>query len=309
MSVPVMDTSIVRVENVSHFYGEVKALNQVNLDLNHGRWALVGPNGAGKTTLVKILLGILKPTQGATYILGKNAREMGRNVLRYVGYVPEIEALPYDWTAIDFVSHLGHFSGMSKHDAFRRANEVLNYVGMGEMRLRKIGSLSQGNRQKVKIATALVHDPDLLVFDEPTSGLDPNSRESVLEIIKELGDEGKSTIVSTHIMSDVEKICDNVIFLFNGEVRGVVKTKEADKVVNRISIKTNMPDALSKALQEKGYVVTRSGPYVIVKGKNNDEIYTEILKLAKQLDASISKMGHALLGIEEYYLSLMGGEI
>ncbi len=167
------ETAIVDIQHVSRSYGSVRALRDVNLTLMPGTIGLVGNNGAGKSTLLKVLLGLLAPDEGGGTILGCDIRHGSPTLRGRVGYMPEAAAIVPMLKGVEFVAFAGDLYGMPRRDARRRAHEVLNYVGLGELRYRRLEEYSTGNLQRLKLAAALVHDPQLLLLDEPTNGLDP----------------------------------------------------------------------------------------------------------------------------------------
>jgi ABC-2 type transport system ATP-binding protein len=180
---------------------------------------LVGNNGAGKSTLLKILLGLLRPDTGTGTILGQDIMATGRNLRGRIGYMSESAATVPMLRGVEFVTLSGDLYGMPHRDARRRAHEVLNYVGLGELRYRRLEEYSTGNVQRLKLAAALVHDPELLLLDEPTNGLDPAGRAGMLRLVEDLiAETGKSVMLCTHLLGDVERLCQQVVMLDRGRV-------------------------------------------------------------------------------------------
>jgi ABC-2 type transport system ATP-binding protein len=210
---------LVDIHRVSRSYGRVQALTEVSLSLAPGTIGLVGNNGAGKSTLLKILLGLLAPDSGHGTILGCDILRASTQLRGQVGYMPEAAAVVPLLKGVEFVTLAGDLYGMPHRDARRRAHEVLNYTGLGELRYRRLEEYSTGNLQRLKLAAALVHDPQLLLLDEPTNGLDPPGRASMLELIEDLiAETGKSVILCTHLLGDVERLCDHIVVLHRGTV-------------------------------------------------------------------------------------------
>ena len=208
---------LIDIRNVSRSYGRVQALADVTLALDPGVIGLVGNNGAGKSTLLKILLGLLAPDAGEGRILGCDLLHSGRRLRGKVGYMPETAATVPLLKGVEFVTLAGDLCGMPHRDARRRAHEVLYYVGLGELRYRRLEEYSTGNQQRLKLAAALVHDPQLLLLDEPTNGLDPDGRQAMLNMLADLVSEtGKSLILCTHLLTDVERLCQQVVVLHKG---------------------------------------------------------------------------------------------
>jgi ABC-2 type transport system ATP-binding protein len=210
---------LVDIHHVSRTFGSVRALVDVNLTLEPGTIGLVGNNGAGKSTLLKVLLGLLAPDQGGGTILGCDIRHGTAELRSRVGYLPETAAIVPMLKGVEFVSFAGDLYGMPHRDARRRAHEVLNYVGLGELRYRRLEEYSAGNLQRLKLAAALVHDPQLLLLDEPTNGLDPAGRVGMLQLLEDLiAETGKSVFLCTHLLGDVERLCRQIVVLDRGSV-------------------------------------------------------------------------------------------
>jgi ABC-2 type transport system ATP-binding protein len=214
--------SLFELEQVTHFYGRLCALKDVSLGVEPGAVGLVGQNGAGKSTMLKILLGLLRPTAGRGQVLGHDIRGSGVRLRARVGYMPEAEMTVPGLRGVEFVALAGELSGLPRRHALRRAHEVLSYLGLEEARYRKHEQYSVGMKQRLKLATALVHDPELLLLDEPTAGLDPEGRESMLQLLGTLARKhGKSLVLSTHLLGDIDRVCESVIILDRGTVLSV----------------------------------------------------------------------------------------
>lgn len=200
-------------------YGDIMALDHVDLAVPRAAVGLLGPNGAGKSTLLKILLGLSRPNGGTATVLGRDAVADGRELRMRVGYMPETDTLPDNATAADFVSHMAEMSGLPRRAARQRAADVLYHVGLDEERYRLVKGFSTGMKQRVKLAQAIVHDPELVFLDEPTNGLDPQGREEMLDLIGRIHRQlGILVMLSSHILDDVERVCDYVVVLDGGQV-------------------------------------------------------------------------------------------
>jgi len=197
-------------------YGNITALDSFSINVPKGIVGLLGPNGAGKSTFIKTILGLVMPTSGDIQIAGKDPRKDVLAIRDLVGYMPEHDCLVESMTGLEMVSYFGRLSGMGQEDALPRSHEVLDFVGLGEERYRPTGTYSTGMRQRVKLAQAIVHDPDILFLDEPTNGMDPVGREEMLELIGRIGASNKSILVSSHILQDMEKVCQHVIIINGG---------------------------------------------------------------------------------------------
>jgi len=210
---------IITLENVTVMYGRQRALADVTATFLPGAVGLLGPNGAGKSTLLKTLLGFVTPSQGRMRVLGLDVAVSPLEIRARTGYMPENDAHIPGMNAVSFVAYCGELAGLPRTDAMQRAHEVLFYVGLGEARYRNLETYSTGMKQRIKLAQALVHDPDLLFLDEPTNGLDPRGREEMLELVRDLAhNKGVNLILSSHVLPDVEFVCDSVVVLDKGRL-------------------------------------------------------------------------------------------
>jgi ABC-2 type transport system ATP-binding protein len=210
---------VVTLENVTVTYGRNQALNDVTTTFARGAVGLLGPNGAGKSTMIKSLLGFIVPNQGRMRVLGLDVATSPVDIRARIGYMPENDAHIPGVNAVSFVAYCGELAGLPRTDAMQRAHEVLFYVGLGEARYRNVETYSTGMKQRIKLAQALVHDPDLLFLDEPTNGMDPKGRDEMLELIRDLArNKGVSLILSSHVLPDVEYTCDSVIVMDKGRI-------------------------------------------------------------------------------------------
>jgi ABC-2 type transport system ATP-binding protein len=210
---------VVSLDNVTIEYGRNRALNGVTASFAPGAVGLLGPNGAGKSTMIKSLLGFIVPAQGQMRVLGLDVAESPLEIRARIGYMPETDGHIPGINAVEFVSFCGQLAGLPAADATQRAHEVLYYVGLGEARYRKIETYSTGMKQRIKLAQALVHDPDLLFLDEPTNGMDPKGRDEMLELVRDLAhNKGINLILSSHVLPDVEYTCNHVVVMDKGRI-------------------------------------------------------------------------------------------
>jgi ABC-2 type transport system ATP-binding protein len=211
--------TVVEIQNLTVVYGKQQVLRDVSAVFPTGAVGLLGPNGAGKSTMLKTLLGFVVPARGAMTVLGLNVAEKPFEIRARLGYMPEMDAHIPGMNAVSFVAYCGELAGLPPVDAMQRAHEVLYYVGLGEARYRNVETYSAGMKQRIKLAQALVHDPDLLFLDEPTNGMDPKGREEMLELIRDLAtNKGMNLILSSHLLPDVEFTCEHVVVLHQGAV-------------------------------------------------------------------------------------------
>ena len=209
---------LLRIDGLTKKYPGVTALDDLTFELPRGLVGLVGANGAGKTTLFRLLLGISKPTEGHIEVGGIDVGIDPIGVRSRLGYMPEHDCLPLDQTAADVVSTFGELGGLPARAARQRASDILDLVGLDEARFRPIGGFSTGMRQRTKLAQALVGDPDLVLLDEPTAGLDPLGREEMLLLVARLGTFGISVLMATHLLDDVQQVCDHVVMIDTGRL-------------------------------------------------------------------------------------------
>jgi ABC-2 type transport system ATP-binding protein len=205
--------------DVTKTYGPITALNGLSVAVEPGAIGLLGPNGSGKTTFIRTLLGLIPVDQGSGEALGLDFRRRALDIRRKVGFAPEDECLFPHVDGVGFVTYAGELAGMASKDALQRAHEVLDYVGLGEARYRKVETYSTGMKQRLKLAAAIVHDPELLILDEPTNGMDPDGRQEILELSRDLAhNKGMSLLFSSHLLPDVEFVCDRVLVLSAGRL-------------------------------------------------------------------------------------------
>ena len=211
--------TVISAAGLTMQFGSQRALDSLDLEVPKGVTGLVGANGAGKTTLMSIALGLRPATSGTITVLGLDPTKDAARLRSVVGYGPERNVLPEDMPASDFVKHLAEVRGMPKSEARGRASDALWLVGLGEERFRALGTMSTGQRQRVKLAQAIAADPSLVLLDEPTDGLDPVQRDEMLALIRQISaDYGIDVLLSSHLLEEVERICDNIVALDAGRL-------------------------------------------------------------------------------------------
>jgi ABC-2 type transport system ATP-binding protein len=272
--------TLLEFADVHKRYGQHHALRGLTLSVPPGTVGLLGPNGAGKSTLMKVLLGLL-PFDGAATVLGHDVRRAPTQIRARVGYMPERDCHLLGMTAVELCGYAAELSGLPPSDAMQRAHMVLEFVGLGDKRYQRIDGYSTGQRQRVKLAQALVHDPKLLLLDEPTNGLDPAGRDEMLALVRSLpGRTGCSIVLSSHLLHDVEKVCERAVLLHEGKIvySGTIEAlrKEGQKDVYEVRVKEG-EDKLQNALKGRGLRVEREGPLLIVHLHDNDARPTETL--------------------------------
>ncbi|MEV6343490.1 ABC transporter ATP-binding protein [Actinoplanes sp. NPDC051851] len=284
--------TIIATQALTKTYGGgVTALSDLTVDVEAGVIGLVGANGAGKSTFIKIMLGLIPPTSGDVRVFGLDPVTETDQVRARVGYMPENDCLPPDVSAAEFVTHLGRMSGLPRTAARERASEALRHVGLYEERYRQIGGYSTGMKQRVKLAQALVHDPDLLLLDEPTNGLDPAGRDAMLALVHRIGTEfGISVVVCSHLLGEVERICDSLIAIQGGRLLRAdrISTMTAASDVLAVEV-ADGTDELAAALAAAGFAVSREGRLLLVP-MDSDEAYDRILRAVTELDLNLHRL-------------------
>ena len=291
MSIIATETLVSTSGLTKTYGGRVTALADLTVTVEPGIIGLVGANGAGKSTFIKILLGLLAPTSGQVRVFDLDPTTNPDRVRDRVGYMPENDCLPPDVSAAEFVTHLGRVSGLPRTAARERASEALRHVGLYEERYRQIGGYSTGMKQRVKLAQALVHDPDLLLLDEPTNGLDPAGRDAMLALVHRIGTEfGISVVVCSHLLGEVERICDSLIAIEGGKLlradRISAMTEMSDVLAVEVSEGT---DELAAALHDVGLPVRREGRLLLVP-VDDDGTYDRILTVVAKLDLPLHRL-------------------
>ncbi len=257
---------LIELREVTKTYGKVTALAGLSVVLPEGAIGLLGPNGAGKTTMIRTLLGLIRIDSGGGRVLGHDLARDQLAIRRLVGFVPEDECLFPGMVGIEFAAYAGELVGMDGRDALRRAHEVLDYVGLGEARYRRVESYSTGMKQRLKIASAIVHDPRLLILDEPTNGMDPAGRDDVLELSIDLArNKGMSMLFSSHLLPDVEAVCEHVMVLGKGKLLAQGKIEDLKQPHDRqveVRVKSDQA-AFARLLRERGIEADPVDDYVL----------------------------------------------
>ena len=309
------NTPYLLAQSVTVRFGAVTALDRFIASVPRGTVGLLGPNGAGKSTFIKACLGLLQLSEGSLHVGGLDTRFHSLQIRDEVGYMPEHDCLISSVNAVELVSYMGQISGMSPRDSMQRGHEVLDFVGIGEERYRLIKSYSTGMKQKVKLAQAIVHDPALLFLDEPTSGMDPPGREEMLELVRRIGSSDKTVIVSSHILQEVERVCDYVVIINNGkliragETRALVSGEEG---VQSITIRGDAEGLASyvKALAGICEILKRgdeghSQASLLIRGLSDNK---DVFRLAKESGVQVRSYKPEMLDLEEVFLrSFKGG--
>jgi ABC-2 type transport system ATP-binding protein len=258
---------LFRLRDVTKTYGKVTALKSLNVEVPEGAVGLLGPNGAGKTTLIRTLLGLITIDSGGGDVLGLDIRSRRLDIRQAVGFVPEDECLFPGVEGVEFVAYAGELAGMGPRDAMQRAHEVLDYVGLEEARYRRVESYSTGMKQRLKLASAIVHDPRFLILDEPTNGMDPAGRDELLELARDLSrNKGMSLLFSSHLLPDVEAVCEYVLVLSRGSLLAqgrIEELKQAYQQTYVVRVKTDW-DGFARQLTQAGCATEAKDDVLVV---------------------------------------------
>lgn len=299
---------LLRIAALTKRYGAVTALDGLTAEVPAGLIGVVGANGAGKTTLFRILLGLSRPTQGSVEVAGRSVASDPVAVRSRLGYMPEHECLPLDQTAADVVATFGELSGLPARAARQRASEVLDLVGLDEARFRPISGFSTGMRQRAKLAQALVGGPDMVLLDEPTAGLDPAGREEMLGLVARLGTFGVSVLMSTHLLDDVQQVCDHVLMLDAGRLVVSGPTTSLLARTGTVTVDVGHGTAADRLAEELG---RRGIAASVVDGRveatvEGDEQLDVVRDAIAGLGLPLYRLGSGLTSLDEVFLQRAG---
>ena len=312
---PVSNTPVILFDRVSKTYGRINALGGVSLGISGGVTGILGMNGAGKSTLFKLMMGKVKPSSGAIRLFGtdpwKNSAPYSK-----VGFVPEHEKL-YDWmTAFDFITTFARLHGMTRDEASKEATRVLSFVSLDDVMHKKIGQFSKGMRQRVKIAHALVNDPELIILDEPLQGCDPLARTTIMNVIKQLGAMGRTVLVSSHILHEIERITEQIVILHRGRVLALGNShairEMLDQHPHKIVIDCENPRELSKDFVDLDEVtgISFSNPNkLLIETRHLGEIHKKLPEIIVQSNQLVTGIDNPDDDLQSILLYLTGGSL
>jgi ABC-2 type transport system ATP-binding protein len=277
--------TVIAVERLSKWYGQVSGLNDVTVSVPSGITGLLGPNGAGKSTFMKLITGQLKPSQGSVRVLGEPI--WGNHPLyRRIGFCPEQDAFYDRMTGLDWVTALVRLSGVSASDAPGVAARALEAVDLVDAGAKKIGAYSKGMRQRVKLAQAIALDPELLILDEPLNGMDPIMRRRTIELIRTWARAGRSVLVSSHVLHEIEALTSNILVINNGRIVAEGDVHQIRELIDEhphtVFIRAQESRALARALlTDDGVVSVRFEPgAVVIETAKPDAFYTRLTEMA-----------------------------
>jgi len=307
---------MIEVKNLTKQYGDRTAVNHISFSVAKGEiLGFLGQNGAGKTTTMKILTGFMPASGGTASVGGYDVFENPLEVKKKIGYLPETPPLYPELLVVEYLSFVADLRGVPKRDKTKKIDKAIELCQLGEVRRRLIGNLSKGYRQRVGLAQALIHDPEVLILDEPTVGLDPKQVNEARNLIKSLR-EDKTVIYSTHILSEVAATCDRIIVIDRGNIvaqealnpmgatGGIVKT---EIVVRKVA------DDLRKNLVAlngvKGVQLSSNGTHrLVIESEATEEVMAEVARVVVESKAGLLKMSPIQQALEEYYLNLISGK-
>ena len=306
---------LITFGEVSRFYGEVLGINRVNLTIPPGITSLVGPNGSGKTTLMNLMTGLIRPTRGDIRVLGippDRPEELGP----IVGYCAQFDNFPKGLTGYQFLHSFLRIRGMSEVECAERTRSALDTVNMTDAAQRPVGAYSKGMRQRIKLAQAIAHDPQVLVLDEPLNGLDPMARAETIALFQQWGAQGRHVIVSSHILHEVDRISDQVILLSHGyvvaegEIQGV-RSEVKDQPM-QILIRCDHPNALAARLFQQDHVVEAKihpdGKGILLRTTDADRFYLLLNRVVLETGLDVESVAPADDDVNSVYQYLIGGE-
>ena len=310
-----MSESLVTFTNVSRFYGEVLGINNVSLTIPPGITSLVGPNGSGKTTLMNLMTGLIRPTEGEIRVLGI-APNHPEKLCRVVGYCAQYDAFPKGLTGYQFIYSYLRVFGMSHAECDQRTVAALQLVGLSDAANRIVAAYSKGMRQRIKLAQAIAHDPQVMVLDEPLNGLDPLARSEAIALFRQWGEKGRHVIVSSHILHEVDQISDQVILLSQGYVVAEGQIQDVRSEVKdqpmQILVRCDRPGMLAARLFQQDHVVEAKihadGKGLLLRTKDADSFYLLLNRVILDSGLEVESVAPADDDVNSVYQYLIGGE-
>lgn len=297
----------IEVKNLLKVYGEQKAVNNISFQLDKSEIVgFLGPNGAGKSTTMKIITGYLQQTDGEAYVCGVNVNNDSIAAKKRVGYLPEGNALYYDMYVREYLGFVADLHGVKNKKS--KIENVIQLVGLTPESKKKIGQLSKGYKQRVGLAAALIHDPEVLILDEPTSGLDPNQIIEIREVIKQQGKD-KTVLFSSHILQEVEAICDRVIIINKGEIVADNKLSELQKNMKgknvvKVQFKEDVSAEQLKSLSEAEEIFNVQHSTFNIQTKDSDQLRKQLMEFALKHNLNIISLQSESQSLEEVFRSL-----
>jgi ABC-2 type transport system ATP-binding protein len=310
-----MSENLITFGSVSRFYGEVLGINKVSLAIPPGITSLVGPNGSGKTTLMNLMSGLIRPTQGEIRVLGV-APDHPEKLCRILGYCAQFDAFPKGITGYEFIYSFLLMYGQTPEECARRTMESLQLVGLQDAAKRPVAAYSKGMRQRVKLAQAIAHDPQVVILDEPLNGLDPLARAEAIALFRQWGDQGRHVIVSSHILHEVDRISDQVILLSHGyvvaegQIQGV--RSEVKEQPMQIEVRCDRPNVLAARLFQQDHIVeaklNSDAKGLLLRTKDADNFYLLLNRIVLESGLEVESVAPADDDVNSVYQYLIGAE-
>ena len=305
-----MDQPVISANRVMKSFGATSVLTDMTVDFPPGITGLLGSNGAGKTTFLSLVLGFEPRDSGDLAVLGADPQTAGPEVRATIGYSPEHHHLPEDVQAADLVRHMAQLHGLPQHASTERASDALWLVGLGEERFRPIGTMSTGQRQRVKLAAAIAHDPALVLLDEPTDGLDPVQRDDMLELVHRVGNEyGISIVLSSHLLEEVERICDHVVIISGGVVirSGNIGDLRGERTGVMVELDAGH-ELVADTLRSQGLKVEIVGSRLLVDappqpGADPYWIHDYVRDVVAWAEVGLRRLGDQTISLEDVFLA------
>ena len=312
---PVDTAVVVRGTDIAKHWGATSVLDGASFAVHRGITGLLGTNGAGKTTLLGMMLGLHRPDRGGLEVLGLDPVHAGPAIRERVGYAPEHHTLPPDTVALDLVRHIAEIHGLPHREATGRASDALWQVGLGEERFRPIGTMSTGQRQRVKLAQAIAHDPHLVLLDEPTDGLDPVQRDDMLALIRRIGTEfGIDILMSSHLLEEVERVCDSAVILAGGRVVANGPIAELTGADRGLLVEVDdRADELAARLRARGLsveatgtrlVITRPAASLTADPAARHDLYSDVRDDLVASGAGLRRLTNRTVSLEDVFLEV-----
>lgn len=290
-------TPIVEMNGLCKWYDQVMAVNDVTLNIYTGITGLLGPNGAGKTTLIRLIVGLLKPERGEIKVFGEH---IWNNYLinRRIGYCPDCDAFYEKMTGFQFLVNMAMLNGFERPEAESRALESLKIVDMMDNKDKMIVAYSKGMKQRIKLAQALLHDPELILLDEPLSNMDPIGRHNTIELIRQLEQNGKSIIVSSHILHEIEAMTDNIVLINNGRIIAEGNVHEIRELIDRhphnVYINCDKPRLLASILLQYDDIVSanisKEDSALVIETTKPDKFYSRLPDIILENDIRVENL-------------------
>jgi len=307
-----MSSDRIVFTDVSKFYGEVLGVNKVNLEVRPGLTGLVGPNGSGKSTLMHLMTGLLRPSRGKISVLGI-APDRPEELFRIIGYCTQYDSFPNGATGIGFLRYALSLHGYSKAEIDERAWAAIERVGLTDAARRRIAGYSKGMRQRIKLAHAHCHDPQVLVLDEPLNGLDPMGRAEMIDLFTELAREGRHVIVSSHILHEVDLISDGVIMIHGGAIVAEGEIREVRGEITshpiQVLIRCDKPHVVASEVFRLEHVVEArilEDEGLLVRTRDADAFFTEVNRIVLAADVVVETVAPADESVHAVYDYLIG---